>query len=323
MKLEVIQGDCMEEMKKLEEGSIDLILTDPPYGTVNGIASGDFEHGMKGNTRWDNALDIKDIFNHTNRILRKNGKLILFSQEPYTSKLITGAIPNLPFCYRMIWEKDHFANSLIAKKAPVNYFEDIIIFSKMNPLHDTEFIHPLRPYFKKVFEFINAPKSDIIKNVGQGADHTFRFGSSQFSLCTKETYLKLIQCYNIQNMPEFKIFEDLRKIDQPFKSKHNEKLSNINPSIFNLAKDKSIKSNILKYKKDYDGFHPTQKPVDLLRDLIETYSNEGDTVLDFTSGSFSTLVACQQTNRNGIGIELDPKFCEIGRKRLNIGSQSD
>lgn len=73
---------------------------------------------------------------------------------------------------------------------------------------------------------------------------------------------------------------------------------------------------MLKYKKDYNGFHPTQKPVAILKDLIKTYSNEGDLVLDFTAGSFSTLVACQETNRNGIGIELDEKFCNIGRQRL-------
>ena len=315
--VQLLCGDCFKEMEKLEHGSIDLIITDPPYGTVNGIASGDFEHGMKDKTEWDKVLDIKEIFNYANRVLRRNGKLILFSQEPYTSKLITEAIPNLQFCYRMVWEKDHFANSLIAKKAPVSYYEDILVFSKMNPLHDTEFIHPLRPYFKEVFEFIGLTKKNIVEIVGQGADHTFRFGSSQFSLCTKKTYGKIVEHFNINNMDKFINFEELIKIDKPFKSSHNEELNKINPSIFNLPVDKKIKSNILKYKKDYDGFHPTQKPVDLLKDLIRTYSNKGDTVLDFTMGSGSTGVACVNLNRDFIGMELDEKYFEIAKQRID------
>ena len=87
--------------------------------------------------------------------------------------------------------------------------------------------------------------------------------------------------------------------------------------IFNLPKDKAKKSNVLSYKKDYGGLHPTQKPVELLKDLIKTYSNEGDTILDFTMGSGSTLVACKETNRKGIGIELDEKYFNIAKERIS------
>lgn len=62
--------------------------------------------------------------------------------------------------------------------------------------------------------------------------------------------------------------------------------------------------------------HPTQKPVDLLEYLIKTYTNEGDTVLDFTMGSGSTGVACINTNRNFIGIELDENYFKIAEKRI-------
>jgi site-specific DNA-methyltransferase (adenine-specific) len=64
------------------------------------------------------------------------------------------------------------------------------------------------------------------------------------------------------------------------------------------------------------AIHPTQKPVDLLEYLIKTYTNEGDTVLDFTMGSGSTGVACLNTNRNFIGIELDQKYYNIAKTRL-------
>ncbi|MEN8887125.1 MAG: site-specific DNA-methyltransferase, partial [Winogradskyella sp.] len=76
------------------------------------------------------------------------------------------------------------------------------------------------------------------------------------------------------------------------------------------------KSNILKYKKDYNGYHPTQKPVLLLEDLIKTFSNENDLVVDLTMGSGSTMVACQNTNRNGIGIEMDDNYFNIAKKRI-------
>ena len=87
-------------------------------------------------------------------------------------------------------------------------------------------------------------------------------------------------------------------------------------SVFNLWQGGKSKSNVLEYKKDNDGYHPTQKPVALLEDLIQTYSNEGDTVLDFTMGSGSTGVACVNTNRRFIGIELDNGYFEIARKRI-------
>lgn len=92
----VLHGDCLEISNEIESGSIDLILTDLPYGTLE---------------KMGNSENIK------------YGKMILFSQEPYTTILINESHSNVPFNYRMIWEKDHFANSLIAKKAPVSYYE--------------------------------------------------------------------------------------------------------------------------------------------------------------------------------------------------------
>jgi len=71
----------------------------------------------------------------------------------------------------------------------------------------------------------------------------------------------------------------------------------------------------LVYSNDI-GYHPTQKPVALLEYLIKTYTNPGDTVLDFTFGSCSTGVACVQTGRNFIGIELDADYFAIAEKRI-------
>jgi site-specific DNA-methyltransferase (adenine-specific) len=80
-----------------------------------------------------------------------------------------------------------------------------------------------------------------------------------------------------------------------------------NPGTVRLYNNKS-KGNV--------GLHPNQKPVELLEYLIKTYTKENDTVLDFTMGSGSTGVACQNTNRNFIGIELNEEYYEIAKSRL-------
>lgn len=293
------KGDCLTEHERIESGSVDLILCDPPYGTVKGAQLDGWE-GVK--TEWDLPLDPLDIFEVANRILRRNGKLVLFSQEPYTSQLITKAIPNLPFNYRMIWEKDHFANSLIAKKAPVSYFEDILVFSKT---HDTDGLHPLREYFARVQAFIGLSLGEINRQLGhRRAEHSFYIRSTQFSLCTEETYNELINIYGIDGMDGFIPYEELAEIDRKTKS------------VFNLWEGGKYKSNILRYKKDYDGYHPTQKPVALLEDLIQTYSNEGDHVVDLTMGSGSTGVAAINTGRGFTGIEMDGDYFDIAERRI-------
>lgn len=294
----LLHGDCLELMKTIESGSVDLILTDPPYGTVKG-ANLDGWEGIK--TEWDEVLDYDLMWSEINRVLRKNGKCILFSQEPFTSNLIKSTIPNVPFSYRNIWLKDHFANSLIAKKAPVNYYEDICVFGK---IHDTDELHPLRDYAKKVYKFIGLNKKKIIEKIGQRVDHFFRVDSTQFSLCTEKTYNELIEVFKINEMKEFKSFKELQEINSIFNS------------IFNLPKGAKYKSNVFEYKKNYEGLHPTQKPVALLEDLIYTYSNKNNLVLDFTMGSGSTGVACKNLNRRFIGIEKDDKYFEIAKNRI-------
>ena len=289
-------GDCLIESDKIESGSVDLILTDLPYGTMNGFNGID----------WDFAIEPKKVYEIANRILRKNGKMVLFSQEPYTGQLTTQAIPNIPFNYRMIWEKDNFANALLCNKAPVGYFEDILVFSKM---HDHESLHPLRKYFEKVLDYTKLSKKDVVSIVGQKADHTFRIESTQYGLCTKQTYDELIQIFGIDEMQGFKAFSELKEIDDQFKKDL--------PSTFNLWEGGKYKSNILKYKKDYNGFHPTQKPILLLEDLIKTFSNENNLVVDLTIGSGSTAVACINTNRDYIGIEKDETYFNIACERTN------
>lgn len=318
MKTELLYGDCLDLMKDLRDGSIDCIITDPPYGTVNGIAATEgISHGMKGKTSWDSTLNSEHIFKECLRILRPNGALILFSQEPYTSNLITNAIPALPFSYRLVWVKDHFANALLAKKAPVSFYEDICVFFKAHNKHDFKGEHPLREYAKRVINFIGMPKSRIEKTLGHNkADHFLRVNSSQFSLCTEETYAQLVTTFKLENMDKYLTFSEMMAVNNDYRATLIHKMTEQHPKIFNLPDGVKFKSNILEYKKDYTGLHPTQKPVALMQDLISTYSNTGHTILDFTMGSGTTGVACVNTGRNFIGMETDFKYFRIAKKRI-------
>ena len=304
--MKLYKGDCLIESDEIESGSVDLILTDLPYGTVKDIKN--VNHGMSGKCDWDVVIDTNEIYKVANRTLRKNGKMVLFAQQPFTNELINKAIPNIPFCYSMIWEKDHFANALSAKKAPLNFYEDILVFSKV---YDTDLNHPVYDYADLVIEYIDKPKKQIFEEMGhQGAFH-FLLGKNSFQvhLCTEKTYLQMIEMYNIDKMDGFIEYFILKQQENEFKEKTK--------STFNLWQGKKYKSNILKYKKDYNGHHPTQKPVLLLEDLIKTFSNENDLVVDLTMGSGSTGVACKNTNRDFIGIEMNEEYFDIACERLH------
>lgn len=113
--------------------------------------------------------------------------------------------------------------------------------------------------------------------------------------------------------------------DKPYnKTKYNGKINKQN--VLNSFVKKEKKNNgdrfpksILKFSQNWKRqhqMHPTQKPIALMEYLIKTYTNQNETVLDFTMGSGSTMVACQNTNRNGIGIEKDKNYFEIAVKRI-------
>ena len=304
-KFELWHGDCLELMKDIPDGSVDLILTDPPYGTMKGAALDGWKNQT---TEWDTAIEPVKIFEQISRVLRQNGKAILFSKEPYTSRLITSAVPSLPFAYRAVWYKNVHANALLAKSAMVSRYEDICIFTKP---HDAECTNELRDYFKKVLEFIGAKSCKKINSrLGhRKAEHCFYVtgkgkGSTQFSLCTEQTYNEIVSVFGIDKMEGFLPYDELSRLNEKY------------TATFNLWQGGKSKSNVLEYKKDNDGYHPTQKPVALLEDLIQTYSNEGETVLDFTMGSGSTGVACVKTNRQFIGIELDEGYFNTAKKRI-------
>jgi len=304
--INLLHGDCLIESDKIQSSSVDLILTDLPYGNMN--TDGGRKLGING---WDLIIEPKKVFEIANRILRKNGKMVLFSQEPYTTQLINEAIPNVPFNYRAIWEKDNFAIALGANKNMVGFYEDILVFSKSEDI----IINPIKEYTNKIRKFINKKNYDIYNDFEKAGFKKYAIldtfnsdNARRYNFPTLETYNNLINLYSIDKMKGFVTYESAFKMYRDFENK--------TLSTFNLWEGNKYKSNILKYKKDYNRYHPTQKPVLLLEDLIKTFTNENNLVVDLTMGSGSTGVACQNTNRSFIGIEKDDKYFELAKNRI-------
>lgn len=142
-----------------------------------------------------------------------------------------------------------------------------------------------------------------MKEMGGVIDHFTRYGSSQWSLPTKEVYDELTERYNLREWKGFREYEDLRQEYEDLRPVHN------------LDKNHN---NVWDFKRDTgENYHCCQKPIDILERLIQVHSKKGATVLDCFMGSGSTGVACLQTNRNFIGIELEEKYYNIAKKRCS------
>lgn len=253
------------------------------------------------------------------RVLRPNGAMVLFSQDPLTTALVVGAAPSLPFAYRMTWLKPHFANPLSAKKCPVNYTEDVCVFFKRAPKHDFHMAHPLRPYAAALMAHVGLSKKRIFEDMGsQALCHFMRHGSPQFSLCTRAGYDSLIALYGVDTWHGFRPFDSLAFEDAAYREALSAAMIGEHPRVFNLPDGVKTKSNVLSFARDKGAFHPTQKPVALLADILRTFSLPGAVVLDFTMGSGSTGVACADEGRTFIGIERDAKYFEIARERCGV-----
>ena len=288
-------------MPALPTGSVDLILCDPPYGTIKGLP---LRGWSEETTAWDGVIAPEMLFSLCERVLRVNGALVLFAREPYTSQLITRIHGNLPFSYRMVWNKKYFASPLMAGKAPVSLFEDVVVFFKK---YDSGKTHPLRAYARRILEFVGLKSSKAVNRVlgHRRAEHFFQHDTLQFGLCTRDTYSHLVSRFNLEQMPGFMAYDEILAIHR-----------RVSGRVFNLPSGQKHKPNVLEYARERERYHPTQKPIALLEDLICTYSNPGDTVLDFTMGSGSTGVACMRTGRCFVGIEKDGHYFSVAKQRL-------
>jgi len=219
----VIEGDCLEVMKKIPNNAIDMVLCDLPYGTTQ--------------NPWDSVIPLKPLWSEYKRIVKDNGAIVLTSQGIFTAKLI---LSNEDFFkYKIVWEKSKPTNFLNAKKQPLRKHEDICIFYKKQPYY--------------------------IPQMSKGKPYNKGTRKKQLS----GSYGKF----------------------QPVEVKSNGQRYPVDIVYFKTAESEG------------KVYHPTQKPVELGRYFIKTFTKKGEIVLDNTCGSGSFLVAAFLEGRNFIGIE--------------------
>ena len=233
-----MQGDCLERMKEIETGSVDMVLTDPPYGTTA--------------CKWDSIIPLEPMWEQLKRIIKPNGAIVMTASQPFTARLISSNYKM--FKYEWIWEKPIGTNFFNAKHQPLKTHESILVFSKM-----------ASAYSKRGSMIYNPQK-------------------------TKGKPYKCVQG------------DSSHKYHQSMGGHISESAERFPRSV--------IKNNVER------GLHPTQKHVALMEYLIKTYTNEDETVLDFTMGSGTTGVACVNTNRKFVGIELDKTYFNIAKERI-------
>ena len=238
----LMQGDCLERMKEIPDGSVDMILADPPYGTTR--------------NKWDSVIPLEPMWEQLKRVIKPNGAIVMTAAQPFTSVLVCS---NLHwFKYDWTWRKPKGTGHLNAKRQPMRDKEDVVIFCSGQTTYNPQMASGT-PYKEK----------SGLKGGGGYAGYGFdkRVGNDNDG----KRYPKQVL--------EFGVVER-------------------------------------------NTVHPTQKPVALMEYLIKTYTNEDETVLDFTAGSFTTGVACVNLNRKFIGIELDDKYFEIGKNRILKAQES-
>lgn len=143
--MQLFNGDCLEVMKRIPGKSVDMILCDLPYGTTA--------------CKWDTIIPFDLLWGHYNRIIKDNGAIVLFGQEPFSSKL-RESNPKM-YRYDWIWEKERFSNVLCVKRMPGKIHENICVFYKKQPTYNPQMreragkeIKPNRPKDGKIGSLI-------------------------------------------------------------------------------------------------------------------------------------------------------------------------
>ena len=146
--MKLIKGDCLEVMKTIESGSIDAIITDPPYGTTA--------------CKWDSVIDFKLMWEQLNRIIKPNGAIVLFGSEPFSSALRMSNIKNYKYDWK--WDKVKPSSFMNAKNAPMKKIEDICVFSKGTIANGSKRLMPYYPQGLQVCGKIRPPRNDSVRN---------------------------------------------------------------------------------------------------------------------------------------------------------------
>ena len=119
----LIHGDCMTEMQNIQDGTIDMILCDLPYGMTK--------------NSWDVIIPFDKLWSEYNRIIKDTGAIVLFGSQPFTSLMITSNLKMFRYC--LVWEKNKFSDFLNSKRKPMKTNEDIAVFYKKQPTYNPQY----------------------------------------------------------------------------------------------------------------------------------------------------------------------------------------
>jgi site-specific DNA-methyltransferase (adenine-specific) len=125
--VDLINGDCLVEMKSIEEHSIDLILCDLPYGTTDRKGSESKKNAGSRLLKWDTVIPLDELWLEYKRVLKPRGAVVLTADQPFTSKLILSNVEW--FKYEWIWKKKKTTGFLLANYRPMKQTEDVVVFS--------------------------------------------------------------------------------------------------------------------------------------------------------------------------------------------------
>ena len=263
---------------------------------------------------------------------------MLFGNQPFTSAMISSNFSE--FSHIWYWKKNNKTGALLAKRQPMRNIEEISVFVLNQSSKNNEGLHEdLRKYFFDELKKSGWKRKDVDKLLNSSMSSHYFTNGQQFAIPSAENYKKLQDATGrfqrpyeeikkefsgVKNKPYTYNPQGVRDLDKPRIKREHEGIKN---RVYHPSTPKTYKqtktgypTNLLEIK----GFnsiekarvHPTQKPVELLEYLVKTYSNEGETVLDNCMCSGSTGVACMNTNRKFIGIELDEGYFDIAERRI-------
>lgn len=280
---QLIQGDCLKVLPKLERESIDLIVLDPPYGIEK--------------ERWDifDVNSTRDWATQCERILKKGGSLwMTLGWQIVAETKVVFNDTSLRLRNWVIWyRKDGWKGN----KRFCQSHEHLLYYSK--DMIDVATIHEFRRYLdqkrrEKGYSFRQINKIMGLATSGGGNSYCWMAKKNCIDLPSKMRYLELKKILDLDET-----FDDLPLF------------GSIKFNLVDVWDDVWIDISSVKNRWG----HPTQKPLKLIERILKCSSKIGDTVLDFFMGSGTTMDACQKLERNCIGIEINPEYCETIRKR--------
>ena len=313
----LMHGDCLERMKEIPDGSVDMILCDLPYGTTA--------------CKWDSVIPFEPLWEQYRRIAKRNAAIVLTASQPFTTALIASNMDM--FRYSWVWEKDQGVNFMSAKRQPLKVHEDVLVFYTDLAEQRGAAVEyaPLREYFQAERAKSGLSSQEVQAVLGNYmANHYFTNGV-QFCIPSEDNYAKL-QTTGYFQRPYDEIRAEYQRLGESIKPvTYNPQMTEGKPYISGKGTSGEVTGSVQKVQtvnegtryprsvvsiKRQTGLHPTQKPVALMEYLIKTYTNEGETVLDNCMGSGTTGVACVNTGRRFIGIERDDAYFEIAQRRI-------